>query len=269
MRISIRTSRWAIWARRIASIALPFELIAVIMHRQRMIPSDTFTLIFAIGLALAVLSIIVSLFAFVRLWRSGFSGWGRTFQALILGLVLASPIGVAISWTAIYPPTNDVATNGTLPTLSIARHSDARLLSREDTVRIFPTALARTYPLTPDKVFALAADLAGERQWDIRIRRRPVAPAYPGRLQALDMTFLGYRDEISILVDWSDSGAVVSMRSASIYKFDDFGSNGRRIEAFLSELDRAVTEELRREPIVNEPVLDDEDRDADDADTEN
>ena len=119
MRIPIRTSRWAIWARRIASIALPIEVIPVFMHRERVIASDAFTILFGIGLALAALAIIVSLIAFARLWQSGFRGWSRTLQAFVLGGILLAPAGVGMTWAVTYPPTNDVATNGPLPALTM------------------------------------------------------------------------------------------------------------------------------------------------------
>jgi hypothetical protein len=35
MRILIRTSKWAIWARRFGSLALPLAAIPVLMHRER------------------------------------------------------------------------------------------------------------------------------------------------------------------------------------------------------------------------------------------
>jgi hypothetical protein len=249
MRIAIRTSRWAIWARRIASLALPIEIISVFMHRQRMIPSDTFTLLFGLGLILAVLAIIVSVVAFVRLWRTGFRGWAHTLEALVLGLVLASPIAIAAHLALTYPPTSDVATNGTLPMLVIAERSEDGVLLQQETARAFPSAVARSYPLPPDQVFVLIARLALEQKWEIRVKRRPVAPAYSGRLHALAMTWLGYRDEVAVVVAWAGEGSVVSMRSASLYGIDDLGANGQRIEAFLTDLDRAVTEAQRQGPI--------------------
>ncbi|MBU1175238.1 MAG: DUF1499 domain-containing protein [Alphaproteobacteria bacterium] len=250
MRIPIRTSRWAIWARRIASLALPLEVIPVLMHRERMIGSDAFTLLFAIGLALAALAVAVSIIALMRLWQSGFRGWSRTLQALLLGLFLVAPAGIAISWAVTYPPTNDVATLGPLPELAIARNPLAHRLAEAETLRAFPNAVARTYPMAPGDVFDLAVGLVTERQWEARIRRRPVAPAYQGRIHALAMTLLGFRDEVAILIDWTESGTIVSMRSASLFGVDDLGTNGKRIEAFLIDLDAAVTEAQRRAPII-------------------
>lgn len=250
MRIPHRTSRWAIWARRLASVALPFEIIPVFMHRERLLQSDTFTILFSIGVLLALLTIFVSLISFARLWQSGFRGWARTAQAFIMGLALIVPLVVAMNWAMTYPPTNDVATAGTVPELIMSQSTEDRRLSPEATLRAFPTVVSRTYALSPHTVFALIARLVNERQWEIRLKREPVEPAYPGRLHALAMTLLGFRDEVAILVSWTSEGAMVSMRSASLFGLDDLGANGRRIEDFLSALDQAVTDAQRQGPII-------------------
>ena len=40
------------------------------------------------------------------------------------------------------------------------------------------------------------------------------------------------------------------VRSASQFGLDDLGTNGQRIEAFLTDLDTAVTEAQRQAPII-------------------
>ena len=50
MRILIRTSKWAIWARRFGSFAVPLTVIPVFMHREQMIASSDFVIIEAIPL---------------------------------------------------------------------------------------------------------------------------------------------------------------------------------------------------------------------------
>ena len=249
MRIPICTSRWAIWARRLVSLALPFEIIPIFMHRERIIASDTFTLLFGIGLALACLAILFGLIALVRLWQTGFRGWGKTSQALLLGLILVSPLGMASYWATIYPATSDVATTGVVPKLLIEGAASETPLAQGLREVAFPTAVARSYGLPPDKVFSLVAGLAVAQGWDIRFRREPVAPKTAGRINALAMTWFGYRDEVAIRIGWTGTGSVVSMRSASLFGLDDLGTNGRRIEAFLAALDQAVTEAERQGPI--------------------
>ena len=250
MRIPIRTSRWAIWARRTASLALPIEVIPIFMHRERMIPSDSFAILFGLGLVLAFIAVIVSLIAFVRLWQSGFRGWGRTFLGLILGGALLSPAVVGMSWAMTYPLANDVVTTGPEPSLAIVHNPYRLRLSRSETARFFPNAVARTYPLDPDTLFELVDKLVTARQWEARIRRDPVSATNPGRIHALAMTMLGFRDEVALLIDKADNGAEVSMRSASVFGMHDLGANGLRIEAFLTDLDTAVTEALREAPII-------------------
>lgn len=226
------------------------------MHREHMIASDTFTLLFAVGLGLALLAILVSLIAFVRLWQTGFRGWGHTFQALLGGLVLIAPLGIAVYWADIYPRANDVATSGPLPELILDENKSDTPLAAKERAEAFPTAVARTYALPPDRVLALVAALVSDRQWDTRLRREPVAPSTPGRMNALAMTLFGYRDEVGFLVSWTAEGSIVSMRSASLYGLSDLGANGRRIEAFLAALDKATLEAQRQGPIRDAPTPD-------------
>ncbi len=263
MRIPIRTSRWAIWARRLASLALPFEIIPIFMHRERMVAGDTFTLLFGIGLVLALLAILTGLVALVRLWQTGFRGWDKALQALILGLVLVSPLGIAAYWATQYPATSDVATTGETPDLVIEADDSEPPLAQDARAKAFPTAVARSYTLPPDKVFSLVAGLVAAQGWEIRFRREPVGPDGAGRINALVTTWFGYRDEVALRIGWAASGTVVSMRSASLFGLDDLGANGRRIEAFLAGLDQAVLEAERQGPIGEVPTPDDPNRETD------
>ena len=74
MRILIRTSKWAIWARRIGALALPLALIPVLLHRGHIITSDNFLTIEAIALGLAAPLVAMAIVAFVRLCFTGDRG---------------------------------------------------------------------------------------------------------------------------------------------------------------------------------------------------
>jgi hypothetical protein len=68
------------------------------------------------------------------------------------------------------------------------------------------------------------------------------------------MTIPGWREEAVLRVTGTATTSVVDMRSASLNALHDFGTNGRRIEAFLTTLDDAVTTLLRDNPNANQPV---------------
>lgn len=250
MRILIRTSRWAIWSRRLVSLALPITVFPILMHRERLIESDTFLLLFLGGMGLAALAILFSLITFARLWHTGDQGWPHAIQALLLGLVLVSPIGFAAYLASKSPPGNDVATPGDLPPLLIAANPEANPLPPAMVENAFPNAVSRTYPVAPEALHELAGMVMQRNGWEIRRQREPVAPNGPGELNAIAMTWLGWRDEVAVRVYRDADGARITMRSASLTGPDDLGTNGRRIEAFLLALDAAVTEYIRTTPIV-------------------
>ena len=66
MRILIRTSKWAIWARRVGALALPLAAIPVLLHRAHVITSENFLTVEAIALGLAVLAVLMAMVAFAR-----------------------------------------------------------------------------------------------------------------------------------------------------------------------------------------------------------
>ena len=86
MRILVRTSQWAIWARRIGSFAIPLAVIPVFMHRSGAIASSAFEVTEAVAVGFALLAFILSVGAFARIWTTGDRGWGRAVTGLLLSL---------------------------------------------------------------------------------------------------------------------------------------------------------------------------------------
>ncbi|MDB5621835.1 MAG: hypothetical protein JWR39_398, partial [Devosia sp.] len=64
----------------------------------------------------------------------------------------------------------------------------------------------------------------------------------------------GWREEAVFRVEAAPEGSRVDMRSASLHALHDFGSNGRRIETFLTTLDDEITMLLRDNPNTTQPV---------------
>jgi hypothetical protein len=117
----------------------------------------------------------------------------------------------------------------------------------------FPNVASRTYPLGPEQVFELALALATARGWEVEARLAPQGPAGEGQLNAIVVTLLGWRDEISVRVTGVPEGSTVAMRSSSQVGTHDLGENGHRIEEFLLALDTEVTVIMRDAPL-NAPV---------------
>ena len=258
MRILIRTSRWAIWGRRLGSLAVPLVIIPVLLHRLQLIRSDIFLNTTILAAIVAALAVLASLVALARLWQTGDQGWSRALLGLFLGLLCLLPFAWYGSLVLKYPPVTDLATTtrGVLPLVfepGTAAMPPPRLLDAAQAAALFPSAETRSYPLGQAQTFALVRQLVEDNGWDIRRVREPDAAGDPARLNAQIMTLPGWREEVVLRVIGDDAAATVDMRSASLNALHDFGAHGQRIEAFLGALDSAVTTLLRDNPNINLP----------------
>ena len=250
MRILIRTSRLAIWARRLASFAVPLVVVPVLLLRMRLIELPAFNVIEIGGGVIAALSVLLALAAFVRLWNTGDQGWGRALAALGLGTILLLPFAWFGSLALRYPDRADVSTDPAQPPVLVeAVGTPAPLPAGQAAiVASFPNVKTRRYPLTPDATFALVEKLAADNDWSIVRLQRPGGGAATGVLNAVAATVLGWRDEVAVRVIADTAGSVVDMRSAALGRSEDFGGNGQRVEQFLLALDAAVTSQRLNAP---------------------
>lgn len=247
MRILVRTSKWAVWSRRIGALALPLAAIPVLLHREHVITSDNFVVIEAIALGLAALAVFAALVAFIRLWITGDRGWGRAIIAMIFGVLCLAP-AAWFGYEYLHEPSlPDVTTDFANPP-TLVSFIESRFTGPDDRARIeatFPNARSRNYPLTAPQMFDTVSALVDDRGWDVRSTRAPQSELDTGQLNAVVTTALGFRQEVSIRISGNSDGTTIAMRSASLANFPDFGENGQRVEAFLLDLDNQVTMMLR------------------------
>lgn len=247
MRILIRTSKWAIWARRVGALALPLAAIAVLLHRAHVITSENFLTIEAIALGLAVLAVLMAIIAVTRLWFTGDQGWWKASLAFIFGVLCLLPVGYFGYLYAKQPASPDISTDFSNPP-TLVSFIDARFVTPDERTRLetqFPNARSRNYPIAAPEMFDAVASLVDDRGWDVRASRRPTTQVDTGELNAVITTLLGFREEVAIRVTGAADGTTIAMRSASLSSFPDFGENGARIEAFMLDLDSQVTQMLR------------------------
>lgn len=258
MRILIRTSKWAIWARRIGSLALPLAIIPVFLHRERLILSSDFAIIETVALIVAGLAMFLALGAFVRLWITGDQGWGKATAGFLLGLLCLAPFGAVAYFAARYPSTADISTDPDKPPGIVSQLPAHQPVDYEAVAAVFPNAQDRNYPIGAPQMFAIVAGLVDERGWEPRARREPQTPLAEGQVNAVAMTLLGWREEVAIRISGVPQGSVVAMRSAALHPGHDLGENGRRIEEFLVALDERVTLLLRDAPVTAAPAEEEE-----------
>jgi hypothetical protein len=267
VRILIRTSRWAIWARRLGSVAVPLLVIPIGLHWVRWITGNLFLAAVLTAGLVALAAVFAALVALVRLWQSGDQGWSKALLGLLFGGVLLLPFAWYGNLALHYPPVTDLATTarGELPLIfepGTAEMPPPKLLTPTQQDAIFPNAKTRSYPLGLAQTFAVVQQMVAENGWDVRLLREPGADFSPGRINAQITTIPGWREEVVLRVTGDLTNATVDMRSASLNAPHDFGSNGRRIEAFLVALDEAITTLLRDNPNANQPIDAEDDDEA-------
>jgi hypothetical protein len=250
MRILIRTSKWAIWARRLGSFAIPLLVIPLVLHRARLIEAPTFIALEAVTVCMAVLALVAALIAYGRLWVTGDQGWLKATWGLAFALLCLAPFIYLGAMFVRYPRVSEVSTDFANPVPLSTPRSVAPMSTdmRDMLAARFPNATTRSYPLDTVSMFDLVQDLVAERGWDIRTRRAPQDIGEIGTLTVMAMTPFGFIDEVAFRVVPAPTGANVDMRSVPTFDFPDFGSNGERVEDALLALDRAVTLQLRSLP---------------------
>lgn len=249
MRILIRTSKWAIWARRLGSFALPVAVIPVWLHRERIISSDDFHVIELVAGGFALLALILAFGAFARLWVTGDQGWSRAATGLFFSLLCLAPLALVFYLAVRYPAVTDVSTDyGDMPALVSVVGKVTTPAQRAEIEAAFPNARTRTYPIAAEQMFGIVEQLAAANGWELRARRAPTGPLAEGDLNLIATTLLGWRDEVVVRVLGTTAGSTVDMRSAAAHGWSDLGENGRRIEQFLLALDQRITLMMRDAP---------------------
>lgn len=240
MREIQRTSKWAIWAQRMGSFALPLGILPIWLHRSGLMSSGIFQVFILIAIILACLAVLLGIAAYIRIWQTGDHGWGRATLSIFIGLLCLSPIIYGANLAAHYPLTNDVTTNWER-NLPLTQKEEPPLSSLsalpDEILQAFPGAITRIYSLSPQQMLGLIEELVALREWEIIVQDQPGNSGRTGQINALAMTLMGWRDEVIFRVAPSRDGTKVDMRSTSLNGAHDLGTNGLRIESFLADLD--------------------------------
>lgn len=241
-------SRPARWSPVVASFALLVTLMAVALIRFGRVDYTSGFVVMGAGLALALLAVVFSLLAFVRIWQEGRRGLGSAVRGLVVAaLILAYPAWFAVKGATL-PAISDITTDTENP----PQFSRSRAVLEARAGRVPPDqprevreaqreAYAQIAPLTldvpPDEAFDLVQKAAANRGWQVIEATKPGGRVGTGRIEAVDRTFLlRLPDDITVRIRPRADGTRIDIRSVSRMGNVDFGQNAARIRAFLDEL---------------------------------
>jgi Protein of unknown function (DUF1499) len=257
-------SRLAIWARRMAGFAFLATFLAVIIVRSGLLENRPALATFAGALALAVVSLLLALSAFVVIWMEGLAGIGAAVTAMAVSLVLlAYPAYLGIKAYRL-PWIYDITTDPIDPPRYEAL---ARLRVRDTNPTTYPGLYAAdqqrsAYPdvgplgtnATAQAAYDAALAVVNRRRWRVVDARAPQAGRREGRIEAVARTpIMGFRDDVVIRVRAETDGARIDARSSSRYGSFDFGTNAARVRGLMNDIEDAIRAQKPERPPAQQP----------------
>ena len=243
-----RTSAATRWALRLSLFAVQVLIVVILLHRFAGFPSPAFINALVLVFGLAVLSILLSLLGFIRIWRDGISGTTRGVGAMLLALAI-------LAWPAAYlprmmalPAINDVTTDLRNPPRFVAAASVRTPLANPVTYPgpQFARAQELAYPgLEAIRVvrprlesFEITREYLASEGFEILRAEPPSDSRSIGTIEAVDRTLiLGFADDLVVRIGGDRRVSEVDLRSASRYGRHDFGRNATRIANLTKELE--------------------------------
>jgi hypothetical protein len=248
------------WSRRMAAFAVPLAVLTTLLHRFGHIETPVGLVLIAMALGLAVLAVLVGLFALVSIWQLGGMGARHAVYGIAVALMVLAWPTWQLSAIATQPAINDVTTDWQQPPTFRAAAEDRREWARDVAYRRdFVVRQAAAYPeivpfflsYSADLVFEAAAALVEQRGWRT-LAALPPTDIAPGRIEAVARTLVfGFPDDVALRITPRGPEATrVDMRSASRYGEHDLGANAERIFHFLTDLQAILAQDA--EPLSEE-----------------
>jgi uncharacterized protein (DUF1499 family) len=188
------------------------------------------------GTVAALLAVLLSVAPSVPVRARGVAA-----LALLINVLVAAP-PLYMYWQAQHlPKIHDISTDSdnppsfeaVLPLRKGARNAVAYPASTAAEQRKgYPDIGPLTLPLAPQVAFERALQAARAMAWDV-VAAEPEAL----RIEATDTTLLfGFKDDVVVRITPQAQGSVVDVRSLSRVGGSDFGTNAKRVRAYLRRL---------------------------------
>ena len=248
-----RTSRLAIWARRLALFSLAATFIAVVIVRSGALDIVPALSTLAGALVLALVAILLAFAAGVVIWTEGIGGVREAVTALLIGLVLiAYPLYLGVKayrLPAIYDVTTDPIDPPRFEVIARLRPRDANPVAyaglhiAELQRKAYSDIEPDLTTATPQEAYDAVLKVITKRKWHI-VDARPPQGAAPrdGLIEAIARTaILSFRDDVAVRVRATADGARIDVRSASRYGRHDLGANAARVRALIEDVDDVLS----------------------------
>ena len=254
-----RTSRLALWARRVALFSLAAATLSVVIVHSGLLEIGPALVTFGASLTLALIALLLAFAAFVSIWKDGHAGLGASLGAIgIVILLMAYPAYIALKarhlpW--IHDSTTDPIDPPRYDTLARARPRDANsaiyagLATAELQLAAYPDIEPLDGDIGPRSAYDAALTVINRRRWRVVEARPPDQGRQEGRIEAVARTpIMGFRDDVVVRVRPFEGGSRVDIRSSSRYGLFDFGANAARVRALLEQIEVEFASHAPEEP---------------------
>ncbi len=248
-RIIIRKNRLAGHARRAGAFSVPVLAVAGLANRFDLMPFYAILPALIAGFLLAIGALVLAIFALTAIWKRGGRGAGSAVAGILYALPALLLAAMAVFAIFAYPRVADVTTDARNPPIFqvLPAHSvsvdgvGADGAGKGGRPVEFVSISARLYPVGIDPVYAAIAGIVADRGWRVAQNIAPAGESGTARIEATVTTLLfAFKDDVAIRLVETGDGTRVDMRSASRLGRHDLGQNGRRIRAFMGDLDIAL-----------------------------
>jgi uncharacterized protein (DUF1499 family) len=243
----------ASWARNLAVFSVVAVLVSIIIVRFGFLEMKPALATFFGALALAGLSILLGLAAFVAIWQNGSRGMSRILLAFLIdAVVLAYPAYLGLQYRKL-PAIHDITTDPIDPprfeALARLRAGDgantavyAGLYSAEQQRSAYPDIETVELEIPVQRAYEITLQIVNRRKWLVIDERPPQPPRRIGRIEAVARTpIMGFREDVSIRITADgDDDSRVDIRSSSRYFESDLGSNAARVTKLIDDINSAA-----------------------------
>jgi hypothetical protein len=249
----LRTSRAALWSRRLGGIAVPILVVTLIEHRADLIDTVYALVLVGIATALGLAALLLSAIGFHVIWDRGFVGARSASLGVAYGLLALFPALFGGYAAATHPALSDVSTDWNDPPLfrevAFARMGVSNGVEPPPPEKIqlqkaiYPDIVTRRFGIGTEQLFNAAKKVVERNGWKVLQELVPKEDGDRGRIEAETHTqLLGAEEDVVIRILADSAGAHVDMRSSSRFGTHDMGQNAERIRRFFAALDAAVAE---------------------------
>ncbi|MGL4490974.1 MAG: DUF1499 domain-containing protein [Rhizobiaceae bacterium] len=242
------------WSVPPAVVSLALGFVATFAHRTGLLASQNFVLVAAVVVFFALAGSLLSLLGFYSLWNSAAKGGRRSAWAFFLSLPVLAISLLAIALATVTAPLSDISTDRFDPPRFTITHDVSNGENINEPPRINPQVQFDFYPQLTGRRYALSADTIlthvsaqmvynGWRMVDTKAR---AVGGGDWLIEATAKTTLfGFVDSVILRITDEGTATYVDMRSASNFGLNDLGSNARRIENFMKDLDLRVSLQVK------------------------